>query len=235
MTEKLLVTDHIAESRFGIWFLNTDTWEQHVLKRAISDLARLVPDRRSSHPVILDIGCGSGRSFKLLDEFFRPSRMIGIDSDSAMLAISADTAATCGLPVEFRNDSAAKLSLPDASVDMVFCHQTFHHLVAQQAALGEFFRVLRPGGILLMAESTRRYIHSWIIRLLFRHDMTVQRSAQEYLDMIRAAGFTVDSAAISYPYLWWSRPDFGILERIFGMQPPKMREETLINLIAQRP
>src|SRR6202012_6207809 len=100
-------------------------------------------------------------------------------------------------------DSSA-LPLPDASVDLVFCHQTFHHLVDQDAALAEFFRVLKPGGTLLFAESTRKYIHSWIIRLLFRHPMEVQKTAEEYLAMVRGAGFEGAPAASSYPSLWWS-------------------------------
>lgn len=95
--------------------------------------------------------------------------------------------------------------------------------------------MLRPGGILLMAESTRRYIHSWIIRLLFHHDMNVQRTADEYLAMIRQAGFQVAPQSISYPYLWWSRPDLGLAERALGIAPPAEREETLINLVAVRP
>jgi ubiquinone/menaquinone biosynthesis C-methylase UbiE len=63
----------------------------------------------------------------------------------------------------------------------VFCHQTFHHIVEQEAAMAEFFRVLKPGRVLLFAESTRRYIHSLPIRLLFRHPMEVQKTAEEYI------------------------------------------------------
>ncbi|RYY63661.1 MAG: methyltransferase domain-containing protein, partial [Comamonadaceae bacterium] len=118
---------------------------------------------------------------------------------------------------------------------LLFCHQTFHHLVEQEAALAEFMRVLKPGGILLFAESTRRYIHSWMIRALFRHPMEVQRTAPEYLQMVRAAGFTVAEESISYPYLWWSRGDLGVLERWFGLRPTADREETLLNLVAVKP
>ena len=105
---------------------------------------------------------------------------------------------------------SSKLPLPDASVDLLFCHQTFHHLVDQDAAIAEFFRVLKPGGTLLFAESTRRYIHSWIIRLLFRHPMDVQKTAPEYLGLVRAAGFAVPDSQVSYPFLWWSREDLGL-------------------------
>jgi ubiquinone/menaquinone biosynthesis C-methylase UbiE len=101
--------------------------------------------------------------------------------------------------------------------------------------LREFHRVLKPGGLLLFAESTKAYIESWIIRLLFRHPREVQRTAPEYLTMIRDAGFLVDLNAISYPYLWWSRSDLGLAERVLGMAPPAEREETLINAVLMRP
>jgi ubiquinone/menaquinone biosynthesis C-methylase UbiE len=226
---------YVPETKFGIWFLKTETWTKHVLERAINDLQGLILDRHSSYPVILDIGCGRGRSFKLLHERFQPKQMIGVDIDPEMLKVAADAVAADDLPVSFRQAVSWRTGLADASVDIVFCHQTFHHLVEQEAALAEFWRILRPGGLFLFAESTRKYIHSWIIRLLFRHPMDVQRSAEEYLAMIRAAGFEVPEKSISLPYLWWSRNDLGIMERWFGITPPHDREETLINLVARKP
>jgi ubiquinone/menaquinone biosynthesis C-methylase UbiE len=49
-------------------------------------------------------------------------------------------------PAELIAGDCAQITLPDASVDIVFCHQTFHHLVEQERALAEFWRVLKPGG-----------------------------------------------------------------------------------------
>jgi ubiquinone/menaquinone biosynthesis C-methylase UbiE len=233
-TTGLAPSEHVPESAFGVWFLGTETWATHVLARALGDLERLIPERRASYPVILDAGCGWGRSFKLLSGRFGPTRLIGIDIDPAMLAASRAEVSHDGFPVELRLENSARLSLPSESVDMVFSHQTFHHLVGQERAIREFHRVLKPGGVLLFAESTRAYIHSWIIRLLFRHDMTVQKSAPEYLTMIRAAGFAVAAESISYPYLWWSRADLGIGERWLGIAPRIDHEETLINLVAVR-
>lgn len=226
--------DHVPETRFGVWFLNTETWAIHVLRRAVDDLERLLGDRRPSRPVIVDVGCGWGRSFELLQQRFAPSALIGIDVSEEMLKASAARVAQRGLEVDLRQANSASLPLQSQSVDMVFCHQTFHHLVEQERALGEFHRVLRPGGVLLFAESTRKYIHSWIIRLLFRHPMEVQRTAEEYLAMVRGAGFEVEPQAVSYPYLWWSRADLGILERLLRIRPSPKHEETLINLVARR-
>jgi ubiquinone/menaquinone biosynthesis C-methylase UbiE len=227
--------DHVAETRFGMWFLNTPTWIVHVLKRAMDDLERLIPERRDSYPVAVDVGCGWGHSFALLQSRFAPRNLIGIDVDEQMLKASADTVAKNNLTVDLRQANSAHLPLPSESVDLLFCHQTFHHLVDQDGALREFHRVLRPGGVMLFAESTRKYIHSWIIRLLFRHPMEVQKTAEEYLAMIRGAGFEVAPASVSYPYLWWSRSDLGILERWFRIKPRAGREETLINLVARKP
>jgi ubiquinone/menaquinone biosynthesis C-methylase UbiE len=178
----------VPETRFGFWFLGTETWVKYVLTVAIKDLERLIPNRQVSYPVILDIGCGQGKSFRLLHDKFSPQRLIGVDIDERSLRLARSQVASDNLKVELFQNDGAVLKLPDASITMLFCHQTFHHLVRQEEALREFYRVLQPGGLLLFAESTRAYICSWVIRLLFRHPMEVQRSAEEYLAMIRNQG-----------------------------------------------
>lgn len=231
----LSATPHVEETRFGKWFLKTETWRVHVLERAIADLVRLIPRRLPSYDIVVDVGCGSGYSLPKLAQRFLPRELIGVDIDGEMLASARRELERAGVEARLIEASSTRMPLPDNHADLLFCHQTFHHLVEQEAALAEFLRVLKPGGILLFAESTRRYIHSWIIRALFRHPMEVQRTAPEYLQMLRNAGFVVPEEAISYPYLWWSREDLGIMERWFGVQPPKDREETLLNLVAVKP
>lgn len=225
----------VPESRFGRWFLDWQIWTDHVLKVAIADLRRMMPHTDAAYPVVLDVGCGHGRSLPLLMEAFRPQHLVGVDREPLVLANAARRAKAIGGAVTLIRGDCSWLPLRDGSVDLVFCHQTFHHLVDQTRALQEFHRVLRPGGVLLFAESTRFYIESWIIRLLFRHPMEVQRSADEYLAMIRAGGFTVGPEAVSLPYLWWSRADLGALEW-FGvpLRPAGQRDETLLNAVGQR-
>lgn len=225
----------VPETRVGFWFLGTQTWQSRVICVALADLMRLIPGPRVPRsPVVLDVGCGQGKSFRPLYETFAPQRIIAIDFEPICLERAA--AEVQGLPVDLRQGDISALELADSSVDILFCHQTFHHLTRQRQALAEFYRVLRPGGLFLFAESTRAYICSWIIRLLFRHPMEAQHTAEEYLQMIRAQGFEVAPQNVSYPYLWWSRSDLGLLERI-GIPPPRpgRREETLINLVAAKP
>lgn len=231
----------VPETKFGVWFLRTHTWEHHVLRVAINDLKRLIEGPLPAHPTIVDAGCGQGISFALLARAFQPQRIIGLDFHAPSLALAEDAARTCAAHpdtaatrIQVLHGDCAHLPVADASADIVFCHQTFHHLVEQERALAEFHRVLKPGGVLLFAESTDAYIKSWVIRLLFRHPMHVQKSADGYLAMIRAGGFRFEARNVSLPYLWWSRAtDFGLLERI-GLHTPKpgKRRETLVNVAA---
>ena len=228
----------VPETRFGIWFLGSETWLKHVLEVAIADLVRLIGSKnQKACGTLVDVGCGQGKSFALLKQRFSPNGLIGIDADLEIIEVARSQARQDGVEVEMMCGSGAAIALPDNSVDILFCHQTFHHLVEQEKAIAEFYRVLKPGGMLLFAESTRAYIHSWIIRLLFRHPMEVQKTADEYLALICRAGFTVDAERISYPYLWWSRSDLGLLSRLGLRKTPPVgkREETLLNLVAFKP
>ncbi|WDR33712.1 methyltransferase domain-containing protein [Pseudomonas serboccidentalis] len=233
-----LSDSYVEETRFGFWFLRSHTWQHHVLRVAINDLRGLFNEALPANPVLLDAGCGQGKSFRYLRQTFAPQRLIGVDADPHSLQLSAEEAARQGFDVELLGSDCATLNVADASVDLLFCHQTFHHLVEQEKALAEFYRVLKPGGYLLFAESTEAYIDTWVIRWLFRHPMQVQKSAAQYLEMIRQQGFEFGERNVSYPYLWWSRSkDFGLLER-FGLRKPKPfgeREETLVNVVARKP
>lgn len=228
------VSDYVHESRFGFWFLGTRTWEERVVEVALEDLHGLIDAPRPAYPVVLDAGCGQGKAFQALVEHFQPERVIGVDVDAAGLVLARREAELHGIPAQLLASDLADIDLPDASVDLVFCHQTLHHLVRQEETLAELHRVLKPGGLLLVAESTREYICSWVIRLLFRHPMHVQKSAEEYLELIRRSGFAFGPENVSYPYLWWSRArDFGLLERLHIKAPPApgKRKETLVNVV----
>jgi ubiquinone/menaquinone biosynthesis C-methylase UbiE len=228
---------YVEETRIGFHFLRSHTWQHHVLRVAINDLKRLIGEPLPQGGALLDAGCGQGKSFRLLRDAFQPTRMLGLDADPHSLSLSEAEAEREGIRVELQAADCAKIPLPDDSIDIVFCHQTFHHLVEQERALAEFWRVLKPGGLLLFAESTKAYIDTWVIRWFFRHPMEVQKTAEEYLDMLRKQGFMFDAQNVSFPYLWWSRSkDFGLLER-WGLRappPPGQREETLVNAAVRK-
>jgi len=228
----------VPESRFGFWFLGTHTWEYEVVRDALERLAPLLSAPRASYPVVLDAGCGQGKALGQLQERFQPQRLIGLDVHAQGLARARRFAEKHRLHVELLEGDCSAIPLPEASVDLVFCHQTFHHLVHQPQAFGRVLCVLKPGGLLLFAESTVAYIDTWVIWLLFRHPRASQHTAAEYLAMIRRAGFAFDERNLLFPYLWWSRSTLkGLLEILHLRRTPPHgeREETLAYLVATKP
>ena len=97
---------------------------------------------------LLDVGCGPGTITIDLAERVRPGRVIGIDASDDVIAEAAAAGSTAGSAVEFRVDNAYALDLEDDSVDVVHAHQVLQHLVDPVAALEEWGRVCRPGGII---------------------------------------------------------------------------------------
>ena len=66
--------------------------------------------------------------------------------------------------------------------------------------------------------------------------MHVQKTDIEYLQLIKQAGFIVNEAQTSRPFLWWSREDLGLWETLTGkVENPQTREETLINAVLYKP
>lgn len=224
----------VPETRFGTWFLGTDTWARYVVREAMQSLRTLLPPGTRPVRRVLDAGSGPGVSLVLLDEMFGPEEIVAIEADPHEVTRSVAAARRCRCRVDVRLGDAAATGLPDGSVDLVLCHQTLHHVVRQEETLAEFRRVLAPGGTLLLAESCRAFILSSSVQWLFRHPNDVQRSAAEYQELVRRAGFVFgpENVATSIPY--WSRPDWGLLRKL-GWRRTGPEEPTQVNIAATRP
>jgi demethylmenaquinone methyltransferase / 2-methoxy-6-polyprenyl-1,4-benzoquinol methylase len=97
----------------------------------------------------LDLCTGTGRLAHELLAFTGPSgRVVGVDFSPAMLEMARRREPQ----VEFRLDDVTRLSDADASVDAVTIGFGLRNLVDRDAALREMFRVLRPGGRLVILE-----------------------------------------------------------------------------------
>jgi SAM-dependent methyltransferase len=109
---------YVEETRLGFLFLRSHTWQHHVLRVAINDLRSLFSEALPQDPVLLDAGCGQGKSFQYLQSAFSPTKILGIDADPLSLQLSAEEARRRGLNVELIGSDCAALQLPDASVDI---------------------------------------------------------------------------------------------------------------------
>jgi len=204
----------VRETRFGRWFLGTHTWYRYVLSQAIIDLKALLAERIPLQPRILDAGCGQGLAFALLEEHFLPSTIIGIDIDLEQVNKAKMLATQRTTPTSALHCHATGTPFPDGFFDLILCHQLLHHTDQQIEVLKEFYRLLTPGGILLLGESCRVFINSLLIRLLFRHPPMAPKDAQGYITLLRNAGFSFSADDIRTSSPWWSRRCFGLAQKI---------------------
>jgi SAM-dependent methyltransferase len=222
--------DWVSETRFGKWFLSTETWFREVLSKAVAELRELAgSDTPASFERLVDVGCGQGLAFALLQQHFGAREIVGVDVDPRMLALAKEAAQRCNVPVDVRACSVTRLDLPDASVDGVLCHQLIHHVADQPGALRELHRVLKPGGYLFLSESCEAFIRTWTVRWFFRHPEGVQRPAEGYLKLVREAGFVFDeSRDVRTSTPWWSLWDFGFTRNIGLVRSPPVATELLL-------
>jgi ubiquinone/menaquinone biosynthesis C-methylase UbiE len=95
---------------------------------------------------VLDVGCGTGILATRIGEDGQGARVLGCDLSMGMLRHAA--ARVRGAWVQ---GDALRLPLRDGALDAVVSTQAFHFLPDRRAALAEFHRVLRPGGLLVIA------------------------------------------------------------------------------------
>jgi ubiquinone/menaquinone biosynthesis C-methylase UbiE len=132
--------DEVAE-RLGKNYVPGRTWE------AIGHfLFRLVPAI-----TIVDLGAGEGMISQLLAE--RAKKVICVDSSKSMVRLGTDLAKRKGLAnLEYKLGDIEKVPLPAKSVDLALMSQSLHHAHKPEIALAEAFRVLKPGGQLIVID-----------------------------------------------------------------------------------
>ena len=101
---------------------------------------------------VLDVGTGSGHVARLLAGLGH--RVTGIDLSAGMLAIAEQHAATDQRAPRFLEGDAVDPDLPPASFDAVVGRYVMWTLRDPEAAVGNWLRLLRPGGVVAMADST---------------------------------------------------------------------------------
>ena len=101
---------------------------------------------------VADIGCGGG-IYSLAWRELGASTVIGVDFSAEMVhAAQEKSAGRTG--ISFRQGDAGKTNLPDESIDIVFQRALIHHLKDYHACFAEAFRLLAPGGKLLIQDRT---------------------------------------------------------------------------------
>jgi ubiquinone/menaquinone biosynthesis C-methylase UbiE len=105
-----------------------------------------------AHPrVVLDLGCGTGRLLERAAETWPDARSIGVDAAPGMIA-EAKRKHQGDPRLRFEVGDAAALPLDPSSIDLALSTISFHHWADQLGGVREVARVLRPGGLFVLAD-----------------------------------------------------------------------------------
>lgn len=106
--------------------------------------------------VIADVGCGLCHWSSVLSSHLKtPGIVYGIDREEEWLNRNLPLKATfarSGFELNFINSSAESIALADESCDLVTCQTLLIHVSNIEDVLSEFYRILKPGGLVLCSE-----------------------------------------------------------------------------------
>ena len=136
---------------------------------------QLVPSIQNQG-VLLDAGCGNGKmSYRAMDAA-GVHQAIGLELDptSAKMAQSRDL-------LVIRADLNGTIPLREETVDLVFAHHVFAHLVNHDKFVSELHRVLRPGGHCIVSTENLSAWHNILSLIAGFQDFSHNISSTWYL------------------------------------------------------
>lgn len=143
----------------------------------------------------LEISCGKGRATKELAPLFK--NYLATDIAEEMILIAKKECPN----IKFEKQDAENLKIKSNSKDCIICLESIVHYPNPQKALNEFYRVLKPQGILIIdydnKKSIRRIIKN-IYKIIernskqFGEEIFTPYSKKEFLSMVNLSGLNVE-------------------------------------------
>lgn len=123
-------------------------------RRRLRFLARRLDVHVRPNATWLDAGCGSGVLSRELAA--RGADVIAMDGSPAMLDAARGLATPAGQRIRYELvESIERMPVSDGGADGILCSSVLEYVASPAAALAEFHRVLRPGGILMLTVPNR--------------------------------------------------------------------------------
>lgn len=142
---------------------------------------------------ILDIGCGGGRALKRVSALMETGVLHGIDYSETAVSCSIEENAedVSSGKISICHGSVSKLPFPENTFDKIYSVESYFFWPDLSNDLKEIFRVLKPGGKLVIAENymyEEDYSKEEWERVL-TYDMHVFHP-HEFFKLLKAAGFS---------------------------------------------
>ena len=118
-----------------------------------------------AHGVVLEIGFGSGYNLPFYNGI---TKLYALEPSTELYKLAKERVETALFPVEYLQDSAEKIPLPDKSIDTVVSTWVLCSIPDPHKALLEIERVLKPGGQFIFVEHGKspKLINSVIQKLI---------------------------------------------------------------------
>jgi len=159
----------------------------------------------------LEVAIGTGLN---LPHYPGSVSLTAVEWSGPMLEIARRRASELGRVVDLQSGDARALSFPDGRFDTVVCTFSMCSISDERAALAGMARVLRPGGLLLLADHV--VASSWPVRALqaLMDAVSVPLYDEHYrrrpLPLVRAMGFDIERH---------DRFRLGVIERFAARKP----------------
>jgi arsenite methyltransferase len=142
--------------------------------------------------MIVDLGTGPGLLSIQLHKLCPQANIIGVDLSGEMLEIAKKNADKAGMSnYETRLGRAEGIPIESNSVDLVVTQSSLHEWDNPRQGFSEIFRVLKPGGSLILKDYNRAWLSAWKRKLLgiFHHLEMFKFTFEEVADLLKEAGF----------------------------------------------
>jgi ubiquinone/menaquinone biosynthesis C-methylase UbiE len=128
-----------------------------IRRQALPQLREVFAGRDQRTLRLLDVGCGTGRFLDFVKQAWPRLPTIGLDMSEAYVA-EARAHLRRWSRIDLMVGNGEQLPLPDRSLDAASCVFTVHELPpkVRRAVMGEFARVLKPGGRIVLVDSLQR-------------------------------------------------------------------------------
>ncbi len=135
--------------------------------------------------VVADLGAGEGTFSQLLAR--RAKKVIAVDNSEKMVEYGSELARKHGVTnLDYRKGDLEDVPLRDASVDLAFFSQSLHHAQHPERAVAEAWRILKPGGRIVVLDLVR---HNYEEARELYADLWLGFTEVEALRFLRQAGF----------------------------------------------
>ncbi len=190
------MVSHLAKKRaakkyFDKWALDYDrSILQHlVFRNAHNMIFREISAVNIGGFKALDVGCGTGELTFKIKAHFNEAEVHGVDLSKTMIEKARNKNAA-GL-VSFETGDVEDLPYEDDTFDVITCSHSFHHYPNKAKAMSEMYRVLKPGGRLMIVDGCMDVFFG---RIVFRIVEWLERHVyhlpgEEFRRIFRRSGF----------------------------------------------